>query len=113
MRISVIGDRMTTLGFRLAGVKESATPGDIVEAREALERFRCDPQMGIILVTEAQAAGLSREIEAIRLDKAIYPIIVEIQDEGGPRPGRPDPIKMRIKRAVGIETSGGKGDGQE
>ena len=113
MRISIIGDRMTVLGFQLAGIKESTVPANVEEAREALERYNATPDMGIILIAEAQAEGLSKEIESIRLDKAVYPIIVEIPDTEGPRPTRPDPIKMRIKRAVGIDTSGGTGDGQE
>ena len=54
MRIAVIGDRHTVLGFSLAGV-EGTVPGDRPE--ETLKEFMGKEDLGVLIIT----AGLGRE----------------------------------------------------
>ena len=44
------------------------------------------------------------------MDKALYPIIIELPDKTGELPGRIDPIKLLIRRAIGMEVVKGPND---
>ncbi len=102
MRISVVGDEDTTVGFRLAGVKDAHFARDSKEAGELLKKLAKEEGMGMIIVTERYADELREEIRALREGK-IMPVFVEIPDKKGPMAKRVDPIKELVRRAVGVE----------
>jgi V/A-type H+-transporting ATPase subunit F len=87
MQIIVIGDPTTCLAFSLGGITTRAVKG-----REMiLEALKCavDNQMiGLVLITEKNAALVRSEVDTI-----IYtmhrPLIVEIPDTTGSSPERP------------------------
>lgn len=102
MRIGVIGDPSTVLGFRLAGVKDAHETEDPREALEALKALFRDKEVGLIIITEGLADKLRGEID--RLTRGVVtPLLVEIPDKGGPIERKVDPIKELVRRAVGVE----------
>lgn len=101
MKIGVIGDRDTTIGFALSGVKNRITPKDKKEAENALAKFMEDPNIGVIIITEKLAEMLRKEINAWKTRKPLYPVIVEVPDKKGVME-KEDRIEKVIRRAVGV-----------
>ena len=103
MKIGVIGDQETVMGFGLAGVGQSYT---VTTQEEAIEAFKAatdeDLELGILIITEAIADWLATELSFWRRQNMLFPIIVEIPDKTGPKRRR-DPIKRLIMRAVGVD----------
>lgn len=101
MDVFVIGDRDTVLGFRLAG-----TRGHVVSGRDdavrALDGALRNATTGLVLVTEPVAATIRDEIDGHGA-RAGIPLILEIPDGAGPRPGR---ISMDdlVRKAIGVST---------
>jgi V/A-type H+-transporting ATPase subunit F len=101
MEIGVVGDFDTVTGFRLAGVKEAYEadgPGAAVENLKKLMK----EDLGLIIITERLADEIRDDIEAMTAGRKL-PLIVEIQDKGGPIEGKVDPIMALIKKAVGVD----------
>jgi V/A-type H+-transporting ATPase subunit F len=102
MKIGVIGDPSTVLGFRLAGVRETHETEDPKEALEVLKALFKDKEVGLIIITERIADKLRSEID--KLTKGVVtPLLVEIPDKGGAIERKVDPIKELVRRAVGVE----------
>ncbi len=80
MNICCIADKDSSLGFRLAGV-ETMEASTQKEALEALQVYRADKQMGIILITEKVMDFLSEELKEKILENPI-PLILEIPSRG-------------------------------
>ena len=102
MKVSVIGDRDTVTGFALTGIKDLYAVKDREEAKSALAEVMQNPDIGVVIITERYAFSLSADIRRWREEKPLYPLIVEIQDKKG-RIEREDPIRLLIKRAVGLD----------
>jgi len=101
MKIGVIGDRDTVIGFALSGVKNRVTPKDKKEAENALSKFMEEPGVGVIIITEKLAEMIRKEINAWKTRKPLYPVIVEIPDKKEIME-REDRIEKIIRRAVGV-----------
>lgn len=102
MKIGVIGDSNTVLGFRLTGVMETRETEDPKEAFEALKTFFRDKDMGLVIITERLADSLRTEID--KLTKGVVtPLLVEIPDKEGAIERKVDPINELVRRAVGVE----------
>jgi len=81
MKIRVIGDEFSSLGFALSGIESvSAENKDAVNAEfdKALE----DKEVGIILITEKEA-DLIRDKVNRRKIKGEMPLVVEIPSSSG------------------------------
>lgn len=102
MKISVIADRDTVNGFALAGIKDLYAVDNREEAKKALAEVMENPDMGVVIITERYALYLTDDIRRWREEKPLYPLIVEIQDKKG-KVEREDPIRVLIKRAVGLD----------
>lgn len=102
MKVSVIADRETVNGFALAGIKDLYAVDNREEAKNALAEVMQDSDMGVVIITERYALYLHDDIRRWREEKPLYPLIVEVQDKKG-RIEREDPIRMLIKRAVGLD----------
>jgi V/A-type H+/Na+-transporting ATPase subunit F len=100
MKIAVIADEDTVLGFAYAGVRGMVvtTPE---ETRQAFEQYTQTPDLGILLITE-RIAQMIRSI----VDKWIIaggsPLVVEIPDRQGPLEGRRTPHEF-VKSAIGVK----------
>ena len=97
MRIAVIGDRHTVLGFSLAGV-EGTVPGDRPE--ETLKEFMGKEDLGVLIITAGIASELYRDIERYKRQQN-FPIVVEIPEHG--KEISEDSIGKLMKRAVGMD----------
>ena len=105
-KVAVIGDKDTALGFAMTGVKNiDIVSPDQKEALNALEQNVKNTEIGIIIITERVADCIRDEIDKLKIDKTLYPIIIEIPDKQGEIPGRQDPISLLIKRAIGVEVT--------
>lgn len=102
MKVSVIADRETVNGFALTGIKDLYAVDNREEAKKALADVMQDSDMGVVIITERYALYLHDDIRRWREEKPLYPLIVEVQDKKG-RIEREDPIRMLIKRAVGLD----------
>ncbi|UCE37196.1 MAG: V-type ATP synthase subunit F [Thermoplasmata archaeon] len=102
MKISVIADKDTTMGFALTGIKDLYAVGNREEAKTALAEVMQDPDMGVLIITERYAHSLREDIQRFREERPLYPLIVEVQDKRGPME-KEDPIRILIKRAVGLD----------
>ena len=101
MKIGVVGDFDTVAGFRLAGVKEAYEVENSGEAVESLRKLM-NEDMGLVIITERLADKIRDEMNTLTAGRAL-PLIVEIQDRGGPIEGKVDPIMALIKKAVGVD----------
>ncbi|MEE9612661.1 MAG: V-type ATP synthase subunit F [Desulfatiglandales bacterium] len=98
----MIGDKDTTVGFQLAGVKDVHTVESVEDARSNLRELGRRDDTGVIIITEKLADQLREDISIVTEGK-VTPIVVEIPDRGGSVEKKFDPIKELVKRAVGVE----------
>jgi V/A-type H+-transporting ATPase subunit F len=100
MRYSIIGDEDTVLGFGIVGV-----PGTVVtnsgQAQRAFQALLEDKETGIIIITE-RIADMIRPIVDKYLFTVNFPLVVEIPDRLGTKPGRRG-IKEMVNTAIGIK----------
>jgi V/A-type H+-transporting ATPase subunit F len=102
LKIAVIADKDTALGFALTGIKEIFAVENRDEAKSALTEVMESNDIGIVIITERYAHSLREDIQRFREDKPLYPLLVEVSDKKG-KMRREDPIRLLIKRAVGLD----------
>jgi len=100
MKYSIIGDEDTVLGFRMVGVtgKVATNSG---EAKRAFDAMLEDRDNCIIIITE-RVADMIRPIVDKFLFAESFPLIVEIPDRKGPKPGRLG-IRETVNAAIGLK----------
>ena len=81
MKFYCIADRDTVRGFALAGVAGEAVSG-AKDAAAALARAAAQKEYGIIILTEATAAFIRAQVDAMRLELS-RPLIAEIPGPAG------------------------------
>jgi V/A-type H+-transporting ATPase subunit F len=100
MKYSIIGDEDTVIGFGILGV-----PGKVAanadEAQRAFQALLDNEDVGIIIITE-RIADMIRPIVDKYLFTIAFPLVVEIPDRSGTKPGRPG-IKEMANAAIGIK----------
>ena len=99
MKFYCLADEDTVRGFRLAGV-EGRTVASPKEAGDALDEVSLRRDVGIIIVTDAVAAGIRGRIDALRMGQ-VRPLVVEIPGPKGPMPGRKT-LRQSVQQAIGI-----------
>ena len=100
MKYSIIGDEDAVLGFRMVGVTgKVATNSD--EAKHAFDAILEDEENCIIIITE-RVADMIRPIVDKYLFTESFPLIVEIPDRNGPKPGRLG-IRETVNAAIGLK----------
>ncbi|WP_456471904.1 V-type ATP synthase subunit F [Methanocaldococcus sp.] len=95
MKIGVIGDRETAIGFRLAGLEDVYEVNNKDEALDAIKKLSSNKDIAFIIITERLAEEIREDI------KKINKVIIEIPDKNG-KIEREDPIKELIRKAVGV-----------
>lgn len=99
MKFFGIGDEHTILGLRLVGI-EGLVANTRDEALAALNEAVAKKELGVVLITEALAAGIRDELET-RLYGFGFPLVLEIPGPSGAGTNRPD-IEDIIRRAIGV-----------
>ena len=104
MKIAVLSDNDTAVGFRLAGVQDLF----IIDRneREIWNRICERDDIGILFITERIAESLGKYLKEYRISHDT-PIIVEIPDKKGRLKDHVDYISHLIKKAVGVEIEKG------
>lgn len=100
MKYSIIGDEDTVLGFGMVGVSGQVAD-NAEDARRAFDAAITDKDTSIIIITEP-IADMIRPIVDKYVFTVSFPLIVEIPDRHGPKPGRPG-IKEMVNTAIGIK----------
>lgn len=100
MKYSIIGDEDTVLGFGIVGVtgRVAANPE---EAQRAFKAILQQKDTGIIIITE-RVADMIRPLVDKFLFTSSFPLVVEIPDRSGSKPGKPG-IKEMVNTAIGIK----------
>lgn len=104
--IAVIGDEDTVIGFGLAGVKNCVIikkDTDKIEIINSIKGLIKTKGLGFILISQQVAESVRAELERMKIEKSLYPILIELPDKTGELPDRVDPIRLLIKRAIGME----------
>ena len=99
MKFYCIADEDTVRGFRLAGIEGHAVASP-AEAAEAVRAAARRTEIGVLILTDAVAAGIRRQVDAIRMEEA-RPLVVEIPGPQGPMPGHKT-LRQFVQEAVGI-----------
>ncbi|WP_297535239.1 V-type ATP synthase subunit F [Thermococcus sp.] len=99
MKIAVLGDRDTALGFKLAGAHEvysfEDSPLEMERLRNKLKELVERGDVGIILITEKFA-------QRVELPDVTIPIILQVPDKSGSRFGE-EALREIVRRAIGVE----------
>ncbi len=105
-QIAVIGDEDTVIGFGLTGIKylTTITPeSDNNEIILKIKGYIKNEEIGFVIITQSIAERIRPEFERLKQDKPLYPIFIELPDKRGELAERIDPIKILIRRAIGME----------
>jgi V/A-type H+-transporting ATPase subunit F len=100
MKVALIADFDTAIGFKLAGLKDVYVVTDGTQAEEVMNKLTKDSEIGIIIITESLANKIRQHIK--ELYKKLTPIVVEIPDKKE-TPIVVEFIKDIVKRTIGIE----------
>ncbi|WP_457752590.1 V-type ATP synthase subunit F [Thermococcus sp.] len=99
MKIVLMGDRDTALGFKLAGVHEvysfEETSLENERAKNKLKELIERGDVGIILITERLA-------QRIGIPDVAFPIILQIPDKFGSIFGE-EQLREIVRKAIGVE----------
>ncbi|EEB73579.1 V-type ATP synthase subunit F [Thermococcus sp. AM4] len=99
MKIAVIGDPDTALGFKLAGAHEvysfGSSPLEVERANNKLRELVERDDIGIVLITETLA-------QRVEVPEVEFPIILQIPDKSGSRFGEAQ-LREIVRRAIGVE----------
>ncbi len=99
MKIVLMGDRDTALGFKLAGVHEvysfEETSLENKRAKNKLKELIEREDVGIILITERLA-------QRIEVPDVTFPIILQIPDKFGSIFGE-EQLREIVRKAIGVE----------
>jgi V/A-type H+-transporting ATPase subunit F len=100
MKYSIIGDEDTVLGFGMVGVSGKVV-ANADEAQRAFQAILGDKETSIIIITERIADMIRPTVDRYLFTES-FPLIVEIPDRNGTKPGRPG-IKEMVNTAIGIK----------
>ncbi|NPA62082.1 MAG: V-type ATP synthase subunit F [Methanococci archaeon] len=95
MKIGVVGDRETAIGFRLAGLTDVYEVKNEEEAIKAINELDNNENIAFIIITERIAESIKDNL------KNINKVLVEIPDKKG-KLERIDPVKELIRKAIGV-----------
>jgi len=100
MKLAALCDKDTSVGLRLAGIKDTYVSEG--KSSDVWDEVSSKDDIGILFITEKIAEELGRELKDFRLKNNI-PIIIEIPDKSGRKKEHVDYVSQLIKKAVGVE----------
>ena len=99
MKLFVIGDRETVLGFRLVGI-EGTVVIDRAEALAAMQSAADRKEIGLILITERVVHLIQEEFDTQAYGVG-FPLVLEIPDATGPSSSRLS-INAIVSKGIGV-----------
>lgn len=106
MNFYCIGDEVTVRGFSLAGIAGRVVTS-AAEAKAALDDAMANPELGIVILTQAAEAWMREQVDTLRLERD-RPLIVEIPGPWGRAAGGRT-LRQLVRSAVGINVVAEKG----
>jgi V/A-type H+-transporting ATPase subunit F len=100
MKMWVIGNPETVLGFSLVGVSGRAA-STAEEAGQALDDALSAEGLGAILITQDAARLIGPRLDRLKL-RSTVPLVVEIPSPKGALAGEPS-LREVVQRAIGIK----------
>lgn len=100
MKISLIGDEATVLGYSLVGIR-GVVVNSAEEAADALNTATQDAHVGIVLITQRIASEIQPLVDEAKL-KMSPPIVLEIPDGSGPVENKETALDI-VQRLIGIK----------
>ncbi|MDK2789986.1 MAG: V/A-type H+/Na+-transporting ATPase subunit [Methanothermococcus sp.] len=97
MKIGVVGGPDVAVGFRLAGLEDVYEVKNSEEAIKALKELENKDDIGLIITTEK----IGEEIRDIISN--LKKVVVEIPDKNGPIVREHDPVRVLVRKAVGVD----------
>ncbi len=102
-KIALVGGEELSLGFKLAGVRESYTVETPSEGEAAIRSLMERSEIGIIVISSRIMKGIRDRKILNAIDTSIMPIFIEVPDYGSEY--TPDTLRRLILRAIGIDIS--------
>ena len=100
MKVLVIGNQESVLGFSLVGVN-GKTVTTAAETNQALDEALASDDAGIVLVTEDVASLIETRMDQLKL-RSTVPLVVEIPGPQGVGAVRPS-LNEVVLRAIGVK----------
>ncbi len=100
MKVLVIGNQESVLGFSLVGVN-GKTVTTAAETNQALDEALASGDAGIVLVTEDVARLIEMRMDQLKL-RSTVPLVVEIPGPQGVVSDRPS-LSEVVLRAIGVK----------
>lgn len=100
MKVIVVGDEDTVVGFKLAGVNEGYVVKTGREVEEVVTKALRDEEVAVMIVTEEVVDLAPQAFE--QLYAKPRPVVVEVPTKAGSK-RVVDPIRELIRRAIGVE----------
>ncbi|MBI4399557.1 V-type ATP synthase subunit F [Candidatus Micrarchaeota archaeon] len=100
MKIFVLADKPTCIGFRLAGV-ENCHVAEGKDAERKLEELMNNEDVGVIVVNEKLLAQIDWKLKK-KIDTTARPAVVPVPDKHGPS-SEVESLGDMIKKALGFE----------
>ena len=100
MKIALLGDQDSAVGFRFSGITDTFIPDG--NSLQLFNEIANRDDIGILFITEKIVQDLDKHLKDFRIRNNI-PIIVEIPDKKGRIKKHVDFVSHLIKKAVGIE----------
>ena len=100
MKVLVIGNQESVLGFSLVGVN-GKTVTTAAETNQALDEALASDDAGIVLVTEDVASLIETRMDQLKLCSTV-PLVVEIPGPQGVGADRPS-LNEVVLRAIGVK----------
>jgi len=100
MKLFLIGDEFTVLGYSLVGILGIAVSSK-EEAADALKQATQDPEVGVVLITQPVASEIQPQLDQVKL-RMTTPIVLEIPDRKGPVEDRESALDI-VRRLIGIK----------
>ena len=100
MKVLVIGNQESVLGFSLVGVN-GKTVTTAAETNQALDEALASVDAGIVLVTEDVASLIETRMDQLKL-RSTVPLVVEIPGPQGVGADRPS-LNEVVLRAIGVK----------
>lgn len=98
-KIAVVGDYDSIYGFATLGL-EICPAGNQEEVRNTLRRL-AEEDYGIIYITEAAAAGVESDLEALR--ERMLPAVIQIPGVSGNTGAGVQGVRRTVEQAVGSD----------
>lgn len=96
MELAIIGDPIFTLGFKLAGVRQTHEADAPPQLNEAVRRVMADPGIGVVVMQTPDVQHLDPHLRR-ELEASVRPTLVAIGLH------EDSTLREKLKQAIGVD----------